>query len=320
MASSFAIAQPALGGFVDSIEVDPCGIIRITGWLKSDFDTRSAPSIRLDGQSVPFLQFFRFRRPDVVWAERTLPLHAGLALDYLVPEPMIGRASVLELDLDENRRLRFNADFGFINPDYRPLFNAREVFHREHIYGSGAPNKIASSEVVEVARALPGPLLDFGCGRGVLIGELRRLGTEAYGLELDTELIRSSIPSETKSIVTLYNGSFPSPFEDGCFRSVICSEVLEHIPDYQSAIADIARIATEQVVFTVPDASAIPLGFRHGAVPWHLMESTHINFFNQQSLEFALRPSFSKMEFGRTGWCQFNDSPYYVSLMALCWK
>jgi hypothetical protein len=93
---------------------------------------------------------------------------------------------------------------------------------------------------------------------------------------------------------------------------------LEHIPDYQSAIKDIARLSTGKVILTVPDASAIPVGFHHGAVPWHLLEGTHVNFFTQESLKRALQPHFSQIEFGRIGLARFDDSTYYVSLVAAC--
>jgi ubiquinone/menaquinone biosynthesis C-methylase UbiE len=175
---------------------------------------------------------------------------------------------------------------------------------------------------LELAKHLPGPLLDFGCGRGVLVGELRRSGVDARGLELDTQKIRDAIAGQDVQAypITLYDGSFPAPFRDGEFRSVMCSEVLEHIPEYQAAIRDIARIASDRVVFTVPDASAIPVGFRHGLVPWHLMEATHVNFFNQENLKSALQPHFSKIEFGRVGGCRFNESTFFVSLAAMCVK
>ncbi len=319
-ASSHEIARPAAGGFLDSIQIDASGIIRITGWSLQEFDVRFAPAVRLDAVPVPLLQHFRFSRPDVVWKQRPGFSHAGLALDYLIPESMPGRASTLDLDLDEDRHLHITGDFQFLHPHYRPLFNVPEVLHRNQIYGSGPPNAVVNSEVLDLARELPGPLLDFGCGQGALLGELRRLGIDAYGLELDSEMIRRAIPAEVRDAITLYDGRLPSPFEDGQFRSVFCSEVLEHISDYEAAIADIARVATEQVVFTVPDASAIPLGFRHGVVPWHLLEATHVNFFNQQSLARALRHFFPKIEFGRIGRSHFNDTGYYVSLVAVCWK
>ncbi|MDQ2839462.1 MAG: class I SAM-dependent methyltransferase [Acidobacteriota bacterium] len=173
---------------------------------------------------------------------------------------------------------------------------------------------------MELAKELDGPVLDFGCGRGALVAELRRAKIEAYGLELESEVIKKSVPAELSDLITLYDGSLPSPFADKRFRSVVCSEVLEHIPNYLAAIEDIARLASEKVLFTVPDASAIPLGFRHGSVPWHLMEATHVNFFNQESLGHLLKPYFSKVEFGRIGLLRLNDSSYYVSLAAMCAK
>ncbi len=120
--------------------------------------------------------------------------------------------------------------------------------------------------------------------------------------------------------MTFYDGRFPSPIPSGSAKAVFCSEVLEHIPDYEAAIRDMARIATEIVVITVPDCSAIPLGSRHQLVPWHLLESTHVNFFTQPSLERALRPYFRTISFGRVCPCLLNDTDFHVSIVAYCRK
>jgi hypothetical protein len=80
------------------------------------------------------------------------------------------------------------------------------------------------------------------------------------------------------------------------------------------------RLATQKVVITVPDGSGIPLGARHHLLPWHLLEGTHVNFFNQTSLELALRPFFSQIDFGRIGGCKMNETTFYVSLVAVCRK
>jgi ubiquinone/menaquinone biosynthesis C-methylase UbiE len=317
---AFNIARPGLGGFVDSVQADPSGIIRIVGWCRSEFDMKQVPSVSLDGHPVPFLQCFRFRRPDVPLNLNGVPSQTGLALDYLVPESMIGQSKVLAIDLGKQSNFRFEAEFDFIDPHYRGLLNTREVLHREHIYGSGPPNATVDPEIFELAKQLKGPLLDFGCGGGALIRELRRLGIEAYGLELNSGIVPEFILPESAAAITFYDGSFPSPFEDGRFRSVLCSEVLEHITDYQAAIRDIARLATKEVIFTVPDASAIPLGFRHFSVPWHLLEGTHVNFFTQESLKHALQPYFKKIEFGRVDLCRLNDTEFYVGLTASCSK
>ena len=261
------------------------------------------------------------RRPDVSATSGSLCSQTGLGLDYLVPLSLIGRdCKIITLQLATCEVMNFEVHTRFLNPDYRSLLYSSEVIHREHIYGSGLPNLETHPHIVELARHLKGPVLDFGCGRGALIAKLQSAGIEVYGLEMGSDVIRQAIPAGRAQLITLYDGSFPTPFPDGRFRSVVCSEVLEHIPDYQAALRDIVRIVSEKVLFTVPNASAIPIGFRHGSVPWHLMESTHVNFFTQESLEHALRPYFSQIEFGRIGLARFNDSEYYVSLVAVCRK
>lgn len=214
-------------------------------------------------------------------------------------------------------RTKFEEQMDFVPLHHRGLLSAHNVLHREDIYGSGPPNEAIEPEVFELVRHLKGPVLDFGCGRGLTVTALRGMGIEAEGLELDSPTIRAcSLPSG----VTLYDGTFPSPMQAGRFASVVCSEVLEHIPDFEGAVAEIARLAGEQALFTVPDISAVPLGCQYGAVPWHLLESTHVNFFTQQSLGRLLQGHFSKIEFGRIGAARFGETNYFMSLTARCWK
>lgn len=267
----------------------------------------------MDSRAVPFLQQYTFFRRDV-------PAGAiGLVWEYLLPEARLGEARILEVEFgwEGEGRTRFEDKLEFVPAHHRGLMDATAVLHREHIYGPGPPNVSIHPDILEMAKRLKGPVLDFGCGRGLQVEALRGMGIEADGLELDTPVIRAcALPVG----VTLYDGSFPSPMPAGKYASVICSEVLEHIPDYEGAVAEIARLAGEQVLFTVPDASAIPLGYQSGAVPWHLLEGTHVNFFTQRSLERILTPHFSKIEFGRVGSAWFGKTPYWVSLTAWCQK
>jgi len=318
----FDFAQPTPGGFWDRIEVDPTGIIRIVGWSRNQFESTMAPAVSLDGESVPFLQHYRLTRSDVLESNSKLLMrHCGLVLEYLVPESMASRPfQSISIVLNDNARFSFNGLFEFVNPHYRGLFDAEQVYHRENIYGCGPPNKTVNPEALALARELSDPILDFGCGSGALVQELQALGFKAQGLELGSTIIRESLRPGISSSITLYDGQLPSPFASSSFKSVFCSEVLEHIPDFEAAIRDMARIATDKVLFTVPDASAIPTGFRHGVVPWHLLEGTHVNFFTQTSFARALQPHFSSIEFGRLGASKVNDTSYHVSLVAACLK
>jgi SAM-dependent methyltransferase len=321
-ARSFALGRPFGGGVLDRVELDPCGIVRVIGWSKTRLDSRFVPRVSLDDEDVPFLQYYRGARPDVLdsVSGASIP-QLGVVLEYLVPESLAIRTfASISILLNDNAPFSFEGPFEFVNPHYRALFDAEQVYHRENIYGCGPPNQTVNPATLALARELSGPILDFGCGSGVLVQELQALGFDAHGLELGTKMIRESLRPGVSSSITLYDGQFPSPFPSGSFKSVFCSEVLEHIPDFEAAIRDIARLATEKVTFTVPDASAIPTGFRHGVVPWHLLEGTHVNFFTQTSFARALEPHFARVEFGRLGPSQVNDTFFHVSLVATCLK
>ncbi|MDH4067097.1 MAG: hypothetical protein OEW19_22075, partial [Acidobacteriota bacterium] len=57
-------------------------------------------------------------------------------------------------------------------------------------------------------------------------------------------------------------------------------------------------------------------GYRHGVVPWHLLEATHVNFFTQHSLEAALAPHAGQIEMARIGAVRCGSLFYYTSLAA----
>ena len=73
---------------------------------------------------------------------------------------------------------------------YAHLHTWTAVLGRADIYASGLPTRAVSAEVLSLARRLPGPVLDFGCGAGALVAALRREGIDAYGLEIDDARIR----------------------------------------------------------------------------------------------------------------------------------
>jgi hypothetical protein len=150
-----------------------------------------------------------------------------------------------------------------------------------------------------------------------LVRVLRGRGIEAFGIELNRTEIVASLREDVKGWITLYGGGFPLPFPDRRFRSVVCSEVLEHIPGHAAAIREMVRVAPEALI-TVPDISAIPALFPHNVVPWHLLEATHVNFFTQASLRAALGAAFRSVSFSRLGRFEINGTAVFTSLVARC--
>lgn len=73
----------------------------------------------------------------------------------------------------------------------------------------------------------PKNLLDVGCGMGNLVEMLRRLGVEAYGIEI-SEYALSQTPKKIKRFFR--KGSITNiPFGDKEFDVVSTTSVLEHI-------------------------------------------------------------------------------------------
>jgi SAM-dependent methyltransferase len=177
---------------------------------------------------------------------------------------------------------------------------------------------VVAEEVLALAKELPGPVLDFGCGSGPLVRALREGGVDARGLELDRPAIADSIAEDVRPHITLYAGSFPTPFPDKTFASVVLVEVLEHISDYEAALGEAARLTREHLLITVPDISAIPQCYPHHVVPWHLLESTHLNFFTQQSLTNALAKHFRTIEIAKICSEEVDGTRFFTNLVARC--
>jgi SAM-dependent methyltransferase len=212
----------------------------------------------------------------------------------------------------------FRENLDFVQPHYGSLLTVQDVLHREHIYGSGPPNPGVGAEVLPLLDLLKGRILDFGCGSGAAVAHLRAQGFDARGLELNTDVIKNALHPSVLPYISLYGGLFPSPFTSKSFDCVYSSEVLEHIPNPEGALAEMARLTKNRLVLTTPDISVIPLGFRSSSVPWHLLEGSHVNFFTQASLKRLLERHFSRIEFGRISPNHLNGSSYYVSLVAVC--
>src|ERR1035437_5118856 len=107
-----------------------------------------------------------------------------------------------------------------------------------------------------LARADPSSLLDVGCGEGVLVhrwaqrlGESRRV----VGIDLEEESIQAGW-SERRAPNLEYRvmGAENLPFADGEFDLATAIEVLEHVPDPEHTLGEMARCAQRHLLVSVP--------------------------------------------------------------------
>jgi len=99
------------------------------------------------------------------------------------------------------------------------------------------------------------PMLDAGCGTGL---NLRHLPPGTVGLDLNPRhlaLVEERLPQHPAVLGDLE----AMPFDDGRFGAVVCTEVLEHVPNPARALAEIRRVLRPDGVLigSVPARSPI---------------------------------------------------------------
>jgi SAM-dependent methyltransferase len=281
------------GAFIDYIDFEPYGTIRVCGWSAHSSPLHCEVET-LEGTLQPTATY-RYAREDVCAAFGTSDLFVGLSIEFRVRGNNVRRVAfgARTVPVAEDVAALLNSE----SPGYAALLDDDRVWHRQDIYGEGPPSDSVNPQILKFALLLQPHILDFGCGNGTLIREYRNAGMEAFGIEIERPPIRDSIRLDVAPFIRLYDGTFPLPFADGQFESVIATEVIEHVPDYEAALSEIARVCQTTFAITVPDMTCIPIGHRRGFVPWHLLEATHVNFFNHRSLAKALEPHFRSIRF-----------------------
>jgi ubiquinone/menaquinone biosynthesis C-methylase UbiE len=103
--------------------------------------------------------------------------------------------------------------------------------------------------------AAPTSVLDVGCGEGVLTHEwAERLGTgPIVGVDLDDPKLRAEWQDRQRPNLEYQVADATSlPFADGEFDLTAAIEVLEHVPDPEATVAEMARVAGRHVLVSVP--------------------------------------------------------------------
>lgn len=173
---------------------------------------------------------------------------------------------------------------------------ATKVLRRDDVYGSGPPSPLADGRVVELVRRYlrkSESILDVGCGIGAFGRVLAPEGYDWTGCEVREDFCATvrAVGLRAEAVV-----GTKLPFDDGSFGSALCIEVLEHIDDFNAFLAEIRRVVTRRAVFSVPNFESIPVMSANYAIPWHMLESDHKNFFTRQSLATTLETVFAHVE------------------------
>ncbi len=94
-----------------------------------------------------------------------------------------------------------------------------------------------------------GSLLDVGCGESPYRFLKNKKTTKYFGLDI----IDSDKFGYVKNDITHFDGN-TIPFDNDSFENIMCTEVLEHVLDYQRLVDEIYRVSKKDgiTIFTIP--------------------------------------------------------------------
>ncbi|ADB52128.1 class I SAM-dependent methyltransferase [Conexibacter woesei] len=104
-------------------------------------------------------------------------------------------------------------------------------------------------------QAAPTAVLDVGCGEGVLTHQwAQALGDKRIvGIDLpDDKLAAEQATRQRANLQYLVMKAENLPFADGEFGLATAIEVLEHVPDPAHTVAEMARVASDHLLVSVP--------------------------------------------------------------------
>jgi SAM-dependent methyltransferase len=93
-------------------------------------------------------------------------------------------------------------------------------------------------------------ILDFGCGDGMLVSQLRKEGYSAFGVDIDDYYDsvqkrckeQGLIKEDERIFHTISMDNYRIPFDDDTFDNVISFYVLEHVQNWEQSLAEIKRV------------------------------------------------------------------------------
>lgn len=171
-------------------------------------------------------------------------------------------------------------------------------------------------------------VLDLGCGEGrhalaaYWFGKAETVvAVDVNVRDVQTARARKSDfpqPDPQKSCEIFIADGLRLPFADGCFDVVICSEVLEHIPDYRQMLREAARVLIPGGTLAV----SVPRAWPERICWWlsrayHEVEGGHIRIFDAR----ALSAEIERGGFRQTSrhWAHALHVPYWW-LRCLFWR
>jgi SAM-dependent methyltransferase len=132
-------------------------------------------------------------------------------------------------------------------------------------------------------------LLDLGCGLGGYSRVLANRGRKVIAVDTNAGYVAVAASLGLDARV---GDGVRIPLADKSVDTIFMIEVLEHIPHPENLLAELRRVARQNIIITVPNCSqqfTAPITFTH------MLDTDHKNFFSVNSLAALLIPEFPRV-------------------------
>ncbi len=187
--------------------------------------------------------------------------------------------------------------------------------NREDIYTPGRPAEQPHRPILDFLLQKAGhKVLEVSAGKGVYAAALTAQGFQVTVSDINPDYVAACA---ARGLPALICDARHLPFADGSFDTLTLVEVIEHIPDPDTVLAEAARVARMNALITVPncerldDLADLQLTF------YHLRSSDHVNFFTRADLEALLKRHFAHVAISEEEPVHINGRPFYSRLYAV---
>jgi len=168
----------------------------------------------------------------------------------------------------------------------------------------------ASDDLIKFAAQYAGDkILDVGCATGDYCNKLKKLGWECVGVDINPKYIDRALENRIEAyVMSADNLKFP----DNSFGTVLLFEILEHVANPHGVLEEAKRVATKNILITVPNCTRFFELKGYGLTYEHMLEKDHVNFFGKKDLENLLSKHFKEFKVDET-------EPIGLGTIALPW-
>jgi len=151
-------------------------------------------------------------------------------------------------------------------------------------YSQYWPNLVR--KMVDMLPFPPKRVCDIGCAKGYVVHEFRKMGIEAYGVDISDYAISRSFEATRPFLRKADLNKDKLPFDDESFDLLTCMAVIEHLIDVDHALGEFNRVLRAGGIMVVTTPNPGEWDFDTDTDP------THTNIHDQ---------SFWKEKFGSHG-------------------